>query len=697
MHSKYSRHFIIILALICVFTLSQSGFASSGSHPLSPEDLLKTKSCTDAQISPNGQWVAYTVRVTRDVADKAGSAYSELYLVSTKNRAVRPFVTGKVSARHIRWSPDGSRIGFLMTRGKDAKKQVWVIPVDGGEAVQLTDSKTSVKTFSWHPTKNEIAYIAQTPKTKKEKKLKERGYGFIFYEENLKHNNLYRLDLSKPGTKAEQLTKGKTVKAFTFNADGTSIALTATHKNLVDHTYMFKKIYLLDVKTKKMDLLLDKTRKLDEVSFSPDGKKLAYAAAFDIHDHAVSQVYVFDIAAGVEKNLTEKDFRGHVAWAKWKDDKTIIYYAGEGVQTTLSTVPATGGKRTVICNSKDIGVVFEDVTFSSDFKYAAFPGDSPEIPGDPYVLYMAKKKRKNKLTRLTVLNPWLADRKLGKQEIVNFKARDGLDIEGLLMYPVDYKKGQTYPLVVQVHGGPEGHHSNGWLSRYASPGQVFAGNGYAVYYPNYRASTGYGLKYAMEGHEDAAGKEFDDLADAITFLVKQGIADKDRVGLGGGSYGGYAAAWFGSYYTKYVRAVCMFVGISNLISKRGTTDIPYEEIHVHSGRKLEKMWQESLKRSPIYWAHQSKTAVLILGGADDSRVHPSQSLEFYRRLKVNDHPAVRLVQYPGEGHGNRKQPGRIDALYRIIGWYDWYVKDKKPLDGSLPPLDLSDKYGIKEL
>ena len=283
---------------------------------------------------------------------------------------------------------------------------------------------------------------------------------------------------------------------------------------------------------------------------------------------------------------------------------------------------------------------------------------------------------------------------MGKQEIIRFNARDKQEIEGLLIYPVDYKKGDTYPLVVTVHGGPESHYFNSWVTRYATPGQVLAGNGYLVYYPNYRASTGYGVDFAMAGYEDAAGVEFDDIADGIEFLVKEGLADKNRVGLGGGSYGGYAAGWFGTYYTKLVRAVCMFVGISDLISKRGTTDIPYEELYVHSGKKLEEMWEESLKRSPIYWAHQSKSAFLILGGADDPRVHPSQSMELYRRLKMNDHPATRLVQYPGEGHGNRKQPGQIDVIHRVLAWYDWYVKEAKPLDGPMPPLDISDQYGL---
>jgi len=128
--------------------------------------------------------------------------------------------------------------------------------------------------------------------------------------------------------------------------------------------------------------------------------------------------------------------------------------------------------------------------------------------------------------------------------------------------------------------------------------------------------------------------------------------------------------------------------------RNGTTDIAYEELFVHSGKSLEEQSQMNLERSPVYWAHQSKTATLIYGGAADPRVHPSQSLELFRRMKMNDHPAVRLIQYPGEGHGNRKQPGRIDVLYRQIDWLDWYVKELKPLEGPMPPLDISDRYDL---
>jgi len=679
-----------IIFLISLFTLlfTLVVFSANGSKTFQPEDILRTKSCGEARISPDGKWIAYTVSVPRTASEKPGSSYRELYLLSTKNKMNKAFITGKVSIRSINWSPDGSKITFLTRRGQKAKTQVWQIPLSGGEATPITRSPTGLSSYAWNPNGRQIAYITSPAKSKKEKDLAKLGYNFIFYEENLTPKNLYLFDLKTQ--KTTRLTTEVAVWSFVWSPEGNSIAFAASKKNLIDHRYMFQKIYILDVKAKTFSQLTDNPGKLGRYSFSPDGKKIAYTAAKERKDHAVSQVFVIDINSKNLKNLTIPDFRGHVNYAVWKDKSTILYHSGEGVFSTLSLVPAEGGKRKLIYTSKKTGIAFRSTDFSKDFKHFTFIGSNPAIPGD--VFYWRPGKE---VVRKTTVNPWIAKRNLGQQKIIRYKTRDGAEVEGLLILPVNYQSGTRYPLIATIHGGPESHYYNTWLTRYSNPGQVQAGRGYAVFYPNYRSSTGYGLKFALTGYEDAAGKEFDDIADGIRYLIKQGIADPERVGLGGGSYGGYASAWFSTYYTKLVKAVCMFVGISDLISKRGTTDIPYEELYVHSGKLLDKMWQESLKRSPIYWAHQSKTAVLIMGGTNDTRVHPSQSLEFYRRLKMNNHPAVRLVQYPGEGHGNRRQPGQIDVLYRTLAWYDWYVKNQKPLDGPMPPLDISDKYGVK--
>lgn len=677
----------IVLSLLFFSTLfTNAVFAES---TFSAEDLIKLEYVTSASISPGGQWIAYTVRAPRTPSEKPGGAYSELYLVSTESGEIKPFITGDVSVRGVQWNPEGSQISFIMRRGDDAKSQVWQIPVDGGEARPVTDSETGVSAYQWHPSGKQIAYIASEPKSEREKALEKKGYDFIFYEEDWKHRNLYLFDIESEET--EQLTQDITVWSFKFSSDGNRIAMAASTKNLIDYRYMFSNIYLLDCESKKIERLSYNPGKLGNFAFSPDDRHVAYAAALDTSDHAVSQAMVIPVSGGPAKNLTPENFRGHVEWVGWKDNNTVIYRAGEGVETTLSTVSIKDGKRRVILTSeKNNGVIFSNPDYTENFEHFAFVGSTPAHPGEVFYWRHGKDMK-----RLTVSNPWLSERNLGKQEVIRYEARDGLEIEGLLIHPVGYEAGQTYPLIVIVHGGPESHYSNAWVTRYSSPGQILAGKGYVVFYPNYRASTGYGVEFARGGYNDAAGKEFDDIADGIDYLVEQGIADKDRVGLGGGSYGGFAAAWFASYYTEKVKAACMFVGISDLISKRGTTDIPYEELLVHSGKKLEEMWQFSLERSPVYYAHQSQTAVLIYGGDSDTRVSPSQSIEFYRRLKMNNHPAVRLVQYPGEGHGNRKQVGRIDVLYRVIDWYDWYVMDDKPLDGPMPPLDISDRYGIE--
>jgi len=673
--------------IISLFILLISG-SFLGAATLTPDEVLSMKTCSSPQISPDGKWIIYTLSIPRTVSDKAGSAYKELHVLSVETGELRSFITGKVRVSSPRWSPDGAQIAFLMKRGETAKTQIWTISINGGEAIQVSDAQANVSSLEWHPDGDKIVYLSTTPKSKKESELEKKGYGFIYYQENLKHRNLYLLNLADKDKKAIQLTRDVTVWDFCISDDGKKIAASVSLKNLIDHRYMFRKINMLDLESRKLTQLTENPGKLGNYAFNSDGSKLVYNSSLTRADHQVSQVFVINVNGGQAKNLTIPDFRGHVNWVGWQDKETVLYRSGEGVWSTLSSVSVDGGDRDVLLNSKKSGIIFSRLAHNQANQFCMI-GSTPQIPGDVYYWEPGENMK-----RMTQINSWLKDKDLGTQEVIQYKARDGLEIEGLLVYPVGYEKGKNYPLIVYVHGGPEHHQSNNWFTRYSTPGQVMAGKGYAIFYPNYRASTGYGVKFSMEGFGDPAGKEFDDIADGIDFLVAKGIVDKDRVGLAGGSYGGYASGWFATYYTKYVKAVCMFVGLSDVISRMGTTDIPYEELYVHSGKKLEDMWQLALERSPIYWAHQSKTATLIYGGAADTRVHPSQSMELYWRMRMNDHKAVRLVQYPGEKHGNSKQPGRTDVIYRQIQWFDWYVYNAKPLDGPMPLLDLSDQYGL---
>ena len=255
----------------------------------------------------------------------------------------------------------------------------------------------------------------------------------------------------------------------------------------------------------------------------------------------------------------------------------------------------------------------------------------------------------------------------------SYRARDGLELEGILIHPLDHERGRRYPLILVVHGGPEAHDQNGWLTGYSSFGQVAAARGFAVFYPNYRGSTGRGVEFSKMSQADATGPEFDDLVDTVDHLIEMGLVDGDKVGISGASYGGYASAWGTTYYSERFAAAIPFVGISNAISKMGTTDIPQEMYDVHHRKWLWEDWDYFEKASPVYYATRNRTPTLILHGKEDPRVHHSQSLELYRALKLLDQAPVRLVFYPGEGHGNARSAARLDYALRTLRWMEHYL------------------------
>ncbi len=678
------RHLASLLFLICI-----SGTVTA-QDLFSARDLLELKSIRAVQINPQGDEIIYAIATPRGPNDAPGGARISYYRASIYDRVPIPLFKADEQGSSPQYSPDGQYIGFLWAKEGETR-QVWLMETIGGNMKRLTNQPAGISFFRWQPGENGIAYLSPSPATGKKPELKKRGYGFIFYEENIRKNNLYlaKFDAQWNPVSEWQLTSTGQTWNFEFDRPGTRIAATISPKNLIDHWYMFRKIYLIDIKTGDMRQISENEGKLGNYAFSPDGTHLAYTAALNRNDHKESQVYVVNLGTGEVTNLTPEGFRGHITRADWKDNNHLLCYSGEGVYPKLSIIPKQGGEREIVLDASENGIIFSAPIFTDDFKHIVFTGSTPT---DPVNLYLWDGKGEPE--KVSNINPRIRNKTLGHQEVIRYRARDGREIEGIMIYPVGYDPQQKYPLIVYVHGGPESHHSNGWLSRYSTPGQVMAGKGYLVLYPNYRASTGYGVDFAMQGFMDPAGREFDDIADGIDWAVREKGADPERVGMAGGSYGGYASGWFATYYTRYVKAVCMFVGISNIISKRGTTDIPYEELYVHSGKRLEEQWQLDLERSPVYWAHQSRTATLIYGGTADTRVSPSQSIELYRRMKMNGHPAVRLVQYPGEGHGNRKQTGQIDVLYRQMEWLDWYVRDLHPLDGPMPRLDISDRYGL---
>ena len=649
------------------------GQVSAADQRLTPSHIAKVKSTVSAAISPDGRCVAYAMAVPRDpLGGENGPAWVELHVVDARGVS-RPFVAGNVNVSAIDWTPDGRAITFVAKRGDDEYATLYAIPIDGGEARRLIDHHADLHGAVFSRDGRQVAFLATEPLSKKQQEYQDQGFNQEIYEEDWRPAKVWIAPVDG-SEKPRAIDLPGSASQVRWSPSGKQLAVVLAPTALVDDGYMFKRLHLVDVETGKIIGRIANPGKLGQVAFSPDGKNLAMISGADIHDPKDGRLMVVATAGDGELRDLMPKYDAHVDSFAWQDDRTLLFVAGEGTSSRLGTVGLDGPQKTLV---EPGGPVLSDVTLSQNGRSIAMLGQTPQHPSEVFLVNAGAKSPK----RLTDANPWLAEIRLARQEVVEWKARDGLRLEGVLVYPVNYEEGRRYPLILAVHGGPEAHTANGWVTTYSRPGQTGAARGFAVFYPNYRGSTGRGVEFSKLGQADAAGREFDDLVDAVDHLVAVGLADKDKVGITGASYGGYASAWGATYYSHRFAASVMFVGISDNVSKIGTTDIPEEMYLVHHRKRLWDDWSYYIERSPIRHVEKNRTPTLILHGKSDPRVHPSQSMELYRHLKTLGQAPVRLVFYPGEGHGNRRAAARLDYNLRLLRWMEHYLQ----ADGGDPP------------
>jgi dipeptidyl aminopeptidase/acylaminoacyl peptidase len=649
---------------ICLPTLAQS-------DPLTLEDIAALRSVSSVRMSPNGDRIAYLLMVPREVyKEDDGRPYHELHVVDLDGNST-PYITGKVDIGNIAWAPDGDSVYFVSKRDPDAKfNSIWQMPMMGGEARQVFTHISSIGSIYPSPDGGVIAFTATEAVPEENEDLAKKGFKAVVYEESVLPTKVWLLDLESGEAEAQELEGS--ASTFKWSADGSRYAVALAPTPLIDDSLMSRDVYVVDTESAAVQSKLGSVGKLGSFDFSPDGERIAYIGSVDINDPANGRLYVASSAGGERRELVT-EYLGHVTNLAWQDDVNIRWVGHRGVwsEMSMASIMATDSAG----DAPTSGPIIRTIDTHVGQDVVAAIADTPQHPREVY-LYRDGSEPK----RLTDSNPFLSERSLVIQEPITYPARDGLELEAILMRPAERERGGN-PLIIYVHGGPEAHHSNGWLTSYSLPGQAMAGEGYAVVYPNYRGSTGRGVEFSKLDQNDYAEEEFNDLVDAKTYLVSAGLADADRVGISGGSYGGYATMWGATALSEEFAAAVAFVGISNQTSKFGTGDIPYEMYYVHSLAWPWEDWLGMLQRSPIYHAGNAKTPLLIMGGDKDPRVHPSQSLEMYRNIKLRTDTPVRLVIYPGEVHGNRNSAARYDYSLRSKRWLDHYLKGS----GGEPP------------
>ncbi|WP_339610581.1 S9 family peptidase [uncultured Planktosalinus sp.] len=677
-YSKKNVPAKMLFTAFFVVSFLLSPFSNILAQGVTPDHIAKMKAVTGSTISADGNFVAYTVSVPADAFKENATNKTHLYVLNTTTGESKPYFTSS-GVSQVTFRPAKGTITFLTKQSGDSTNALYELSLTGGEATKLFSYNTNISNYSWQTDGNRLAFSISEKDNKPQTPL---SYSPDFYEEDFNQRKGFIVNLSENNPQPQQLNVDGNIYMMNWSPDGSKIAVSAAPTSSVDDSYMKQGIFVVSSSSRNVIATIDNEGKLGQIEWSPDNNQLAIKAANDLHDPIDGRILIVS-ANGGKPAIINPNYQGKYESIKWTDANTIHYLASEGTSSVLGTIRPDGTGNQQIFKSDAHNIT----SFSRASNGAiSFTASSPQHPTEVFTL---TTKRNASPQKRTNNNPWLSEVQLGKQEVITYKTRDGkYDIQGILMYPLNHREGTKVPLITVVHGGPEAHYTNGWLTAYSIPGQMATAKGYAVFYPNYRGSTGRGVEFAYSSQGDLAGKEFDDIVDGVDYLIAEGVADEKRIGVTGGSYGGYASAWMSTYYSDRFAAAVMFVGISNNLSKWGTSDIPEELYLVHSRKRIWNDWEGYLKRSPVYYVDRSQTPILIMHGANDPRVHPAQSMELYRHLKVRKPELpVRLIYYPGEGHGNRNSGSKYDYNLRMLQWFDTYLMtgDKT---AAKPDLDL---------
>ena len=667
------RWAILVLALVC----SGSAVAQE-KRVLDFSDLAGIRAVSGPQVSPEGEWVAYVVR-TSDV--EKDEITGDIWMTSWDGQQTLQLTHADSSESLPRFSPDGKYLAFLASRESDdegegdEKSQVWLLARAGGEARKLTDYAGGVEDYAWAPDSRRLAVIASDPdpdevppdaegKEKTPKPIVVDRYQFkedeAGYLRRLR-DHLYLFDLE---TGASQLlTPGDFDEALpSWSPDGSLIAFFSKRDGDPDRNDN-QDLYLIEPKAgatpRKLTTFPGDDGMGTPASFSPDGKSIAYlrgtAPEYTFYDQG--QLAVIPVAGG-EPRLVLGDLDRAVWNPQWSaDGNSITFLLEDDRNQVVARVAVSGGPVERLAPGQ--GVVRE---LHVSAGRTAVVMTTPEAPAEVMAL------EGNSLRPLSAQNEkLLAGIELGALEGIEFASRDGTDVHGILVKPPGYQAGRRYPTIAYIHGGPVGQ--DGF--EFDSVWQILAAQGYVVVAPNYRGSSGRGFSYTKAIEADWGHLEVQDVLATIDHVVAAGIADPDRLGIGGWSYGGMTTNYTIATDTRFKAAVSG-AGISNILAGYGTDQYvrQYENEIGLPWEHLERYLHVSF---PFFHADRIRTPTLFLCGEKDFNVPLLNSEQMYQALKSLGLD-TQLVIYPGQYHGLTKPSYQRDRLERYVAWFDRFLK-----------------------
>lgn len=636
----------------------------------SPQTVLQLHAIADVVVSPDGKWVAYRVDLPREGGGSREAASGTLWLVPAAGGEPSRIKEAGHDARQPRWSPDGSKLSWIAQPDLEASAQIYVRAASGGEPSQVTNSAGAVLQFQWSPDSSRIAFTAWDAKTPERLRAEQEGKDWRVSGAEPLQSRLYVV--SSSGGAARLLSQAQlSVHDFDWSPDGRRFLLAAAPSPSEDDRQLNTQVYLLDVAGGEPRLIVAHRGRLTFVRWSADGKFVAWLSSISVEDPWAGSLFTMPAdGSGTPRNLMP----GYDGTATWLGPapgrpRALTLLLEEHLRTAIRVIDLDTGRMELVAAPVE-GIFAGSPSYSRDGRTYAAAVSAPSHPAEAFV---GRTERRGAPRRLTKSNPSLAGMVLGRQEVTRWKSKDGLEMEGLLIEPVGYVPGRRYPIVLHIHGGSESVVLNGWQAGALNLGQSLAARGYAVLYPNYRGSRGRGTDFVRGNRHDLMGREWEDIESALDHAIALGIADRQRAGIYGFSWGGYAAGWGATYASHRFEAAVAGAGIYDWISEAGSNATRLHEQLAHWGSPLYEDFLAYLDRSPIYHVRKARTPTLLLHGELDESCPLTQAVEMHTALKWEGVP-VELVIFPREGHGMREPAHQREFLGRALGWFDRYLK-----------------------
>jgi dipeptidyl aminopeptidase/acylaminoacyl peptidase len=647
MTRRFSTCALFLLAIFAKPLLAQEAPKADAPKLLTPEASLNLRSISDLQLSPDGLRLAFVV----SEPPKGERRARHIWLYDNQSGIIRQFTYSAKAESSPRWSPDGKQLAFLSNR--DEEQQLYVMRADGGEATAITKGKRGVQSFAWSPDGKQISFLAPDAKTEaEEKKEKDKDDAHLVDKED-KHDRLWLLTLATGESKS--LTEPKwEIHQAEWHPSGTGLMLIATDHPESDQNT--ERIFFFRLSDSAMTQVLAPRGPFGNLRIAPDGKTMAYIGCREDGPtpHDLMLAHHGDKAP---QNLTGASIDRPIADYRWTKDSGLLAVVEDGFQSKFVAFTSSGALQPPTAPLSINSGPFA-VSASGEVVFVSYTATTPQE------LWLWDQKSSPK--QISHLNDSWKQYTLVPPEFYKYKSFDGLEIEAALLKPAGYDGKSKLPLIALIHGGPTGN----WQDRIDTWGQLLAARGYAVFYPNIRGSSGYGQKFIEMNRGDWGGADFKDVMAGVNDLIARGIADPEKLAIGGWSYGGYMAEW-AITQTNVFKAAVSGAGLSNLISEYGTEQGPsYDEWFF--GVPYEKP-TGFLNSSPFLHLKNAKTPTLILQGGADDTDPPGQSQELYRGLKRYG-VETELVLYPREPHGFREEKHLLDRLNRILAWYDKHLK-----------------------